>query len=160
MSNITVGISDWKICGTEDTLVTYALGSCIGTCIYDKEAGLAGMSHIMLPDSKTMRDATSINRMKFADTALPDMVKEMVKRGASMNRLTAKIAGGAVMFLTKNQSFNIGEHNIQAVKKALLALKIPIVADDTGLNFGRTVYFNGSDGKMIVRSTVKGIATF
>ena len=159
MSNITVGISDWKICGTEDTLVTYALGSCIGTCIYDKDAGLAGMSHIMLPDSKSMRD-NNVNRMKFADTALPDMVKEMVKRGASMQRLTAKIAGGAVMFPTQNQSFNIGEHNIQAVKKALLALKIPIIADDTGLNFGRTVYFNGSDGRMIVRSTVKGIVTF
>ncbi|MCH5200161.1 MAG: chemotaxis protein CheD [Oscillospiraceae bacterium] len=159
MSNITVGISDWKICGTEDTLVTYALGSCIGTCIYDKDAGIAGMSHIMLPDSKSMRDG-NVNRMKFADTALPDMVKEMVKRGASMQRLTAKIAGGAVMFPTQNQSFNIGGNNIQAVKKALAALKIPIVADDTGLNFGRTVYFNGSDGRMIVRSTVKGIVTF
>ena len=159
MSNITVGISDWKICGTEDTLITYALGSCIGTCIYDKAAGLAGMSHIMLPDSTTMRDST-VNRMKFADTALPDMVKEMVKRGASIQRMQAKIAGGAVMFPTKNQSFNIGENNIKAVKKALAALKIPIIADDTGLNFGRTVYFNGSDGRMIVRSTVKGIATF
>ena len=159
MSNITVGISDWKICGTADTLVTYALGSCIGTCIYDKQAGLAGMSHIMLPDSRNMRD-TNLNRMKFADTALPDMVKEMVKRGASIPRMQAKIAGGAVMFPAKNQSFNIGEHNIEAVKKALQALRIPIVADDTGLNFGRTVYFNGSDGRMIVRSTVKGIVTF
>lgn len=159
MSNITVGISDWKICGKEDTLVTYALGSCIGTCIYDKDAGIAGLSHIMLPDSKNMRDS-NVNRMKFADTALPDMVKEMVKRGATMQRLTAKIAGGAVMFPTQNQSFNIGENNIQAVKKALAALRIPIVADDTGLNFGRTVYFNGVDGKMIVRSTVKGIVTF
>lgn len=159
MSNITVGISDWKICGTGDTLITYALGSCIGTCIYDKAAGLAGMSHIMLPDSTTMRDST-VNRMKFADTALPDMVKEMIKRGASVQRMQAKIAGGAVMFPTKNQSFNIGENNIKAVKKALAALKIPIIADDTGLNFGRTVYFNGSDGRMIVRSTVKGIATF
>ena len=159
MSNITVGISDWKICGTEDTLITYALGSCIGTCIYDKAAGLAGMSHIMLPDSTTMHGGT-VNRMKFADTALPDMVKEMIKRGASVQRMQAKIAGGAVMFPTKNQSFNIGENNIAAVKKALAALRIPIVADDTGLNFGRTVYFNGSDGRMIVRSTVKGIATF
>ena len=159
MSNITVGISDWKICGTEDTLVTYALGSCIGTCLYDGDAGIAGLSHIMLPDSTTMRDR-NVNRMKYADTALPDLVKEMVKRGASQSRLKAKIAGGAVMFATQSQSFNIGENNIQAVKKALLALRIPIIAEDTGLNFGRTVYFNGSDGKMIVRSTVKGIATF
>ena len=159
MSNITVGISDWKICGTADTLVTYALGSCIGTCLYDADAGIAGLSHIMLPDSTTMRDR-NVNRMKYADTALPDMVKEMVKRGALQSRLKAKIAGGAVMFATQSQSFNIGENNIQAVKKALLALRIPIIAEDTGLNFGRTVYFNGSDGKMIVRSTVKGIATF
>ena len=160
MSNITVGISDWKVCGTSDTLITYALGSCIGTCLYDKQAGIAGMSHIMLPDSTTMRDHSNLNRMKFADTALPDIVKEMVKRGASQSRLQAKIAGGAVMFATQTQSFNIGENNIKAVKKALALLRIPIIAEDTGLNFGRTVYFNGSDGKMIVRSTVKGIATF
>ena len=160
MSNITVGISDWKICGTEDTLITYALGSCIGTCLYDKQAGVAGMSHIMLPDSSTVRDQNTLNRMKFADTAIPDIVKEMVKRGASQSRIQAKIAGGAVMFATQNTSFNIGENNIKAVKKALSLLRIPIIAEDTGLNFGRTVYFNGSDGKMIVRSTVKGIATF
>ena len=158
MSNITVGISDWKICGTEDVLVTYALGSCIGSCLYDKEAKIAGMSHIMLPDSTTVREG-QVNRMKYADTALPDMVNEMVKRGASRNRIQAKIAGGAVMFPTKNQNFNIGESNIKAVKKALAALRIPIIADDTGLNFGRTVYFYGQDGKVIVRSTVKGVVT-
>lgn len=158
MSNITVGISDWKICGTEDVLVTYALGSCIGTCLYDKDAGLAGMSHIMLPDSTTVRDGR-VNRMKYADTALPDLVDAMVKQGASRARLQAKIIGGAVMFPTQNQSFNIGENNIQAVKKALGSLRIPIIGDDTGLNFGRTVYFYGADGKVIVRSTVKGIVT-
>lgn len=158
MSNITIGISDWKICGKDDVLVTYALGSCIGSCLYDREAGIAGLSHIMLPDSSNVRDP-KINRMKYADTALPDMVNEMVKRGASRSRIQAKIAGGAVMFLTQNQSFNIGESNIKAVKKALAALKIPIIAEDTGLNFGRTVYFHGNDGKVIVRSTVKGIVT-
>ena len=158
MSNITVGISDWKICGVEDVLVTYALGSCIGSCLYDKEAGIAGMSHIMLPDSTTVRDPR-INRMKYADTALPDLVEAMVKQGASRSRIQAKIAGGAVMFPTRNQSFNIGEHNTQAVKKALEKLRIPIVAEDTGLNFGRTVYFYGADGKVIVRSTVKGVVT-
>ena len=121
MSNIVVGISDWKICKNPEVLVTYALGSCVGSCLYDKVTGIAGLSHIMLPDS-TSAEGKTVNRMKFADTALPDMLAEMIKMGADKRRIQAKIAGGALMFATKSEQFNIGERNVAAVKKALSAL--------------------------------------
>ena len=139
--NLSVGISDWKIGKPPDTLVTYALGSCVGICLYDKLRHIAGLSHIMLPDSTTSGEA-NINRMKYADTAIPDMLAKMTAMGAMKTGITAKIAGGALMFNIASDRFNIGERNVVAVKAALQALRIPIIAQDTGLNYGRTVFFN------------------
>lgn len=158
MSNIVVNISDWRVCKSPEVLVTYALGSCVGSCLYDKVTGIAGLSHIMLPDSSVLENkGAGFNRMKFADTALPDMLAAMVKMGADPRRIQAKIAGGALMFATKSEQFNIGERNVAAVKKALSALRIPITASDTGLNYGRTVFFQSADGKVVIKSTTKGV---
>lgn len=155
--NLVIGISDWKVCKKPDILVTYALGSCVGTCLYDKASGIAGLSHIMLPDSLAVVDQTTVNRMKYADTAICDMVKKMVSMGATASRLQAKIAGGALMFATSSDKFNIGERNIVAVRAALAKLHIPIVANDVGENYGRTIFFHSEDGRLEVKSTIKGI---
>ena len=155
MAKFIVGISDWKVGKLDDILITYALGSCIGTCMYDRTTGIAGLSHIMLPDSTQIVDG-STTRMKFADTALPDMLQRMKTMGANPGSITAKIAGGAVMFQTTNSKFNIGERNIAAVKKALSMLRIPIIAEDVGLNYGRTVTFFAQNGAVEVSSTVMG----
>ncbi|MCR4779937.1 MAG: chemotaxis protein CheD [Ruminiclostridium sp.] len=152
---LIIGISDWKVGRGDDILVTYALGSCIGTCLYDKTTGIAGLSHIMLPDSTAIIDGHT-TRMKFADTALPDMVDKMRAMGANTAALKAKIAGGAVMFQTTNSKFNIGQRNIEAVKEALRKLRIPILAEDTGLNYGRTMTFWAENGNVEISSTVMG----
>ena len=152
---LIVGISDWKIGRGDDVLVTYALGSCIGTCLYDKTTGISGLSHIMLPDSTAIIDG-QITRMKFADTALPDMLEKMKAMGAMQGAIRAKIAGGAVMFQTSNSKFNIGQRNIEAVKAALQKLRIPIIAEDTGLNYGRTMTFWAENGAVEISSTIMG----
>jgi len=153
--NLIVGISDWKVGRPNDVIITYALGSCVGICLYDKKSRVAGLSHIMLPESKSGGEA-SVNRMKFADTAIPDMYNKMLSMGAVHSNLTAKIAGGALMFNITSDRFNIGERNVASVKNALSLLKIPIIAHDTGLNYGRTVFFYSEDGSVRIKSTVKG----
>ncbi|MCL2107889.1 MAG: chemotaxis protein CheD [Oscillospiraceae bacterium] len=154
---LNVGISDWKVGKGEGMIVTYALGSCVGICLYDKSAKIGGLSHIMLPDSKSVTAGAANNRMKFADTAIPDMLSKMLTMGAVKARITAKIAGGAHMFPTSNEKFNIGDRNVAAVKSTLASLKIPITAQDCGENYGRTVFFNVVDGVMEVKSTTKGV---
>ena len=154
---LNVGISDWKVNKGEGSIVTYALGSCVGICLYDKMAKIGGLSHIMLPDSKSVQTGAATNRMKFADTAIPDMLSAMLKMGAVKARITAKIAGGAQMFATSSEKFNIGERNAQAVKAALQSLQIPIMAQDIGLNYGRTVFFYTEDGKVEVKSSTQGV---
>ena len=154
--NISVGISDWKVCKSPDVLVTYALGSCVGICIYDPTKNICGLSHIMLPDSTNTTESAANNRMKFADTAIPDMYHKMLSMGCSHSNLITKIAGGALMFAASSEIFNKGERNVAAVRAALQKLRLQIKASDTGLNFGRTVFFYPADGTMEIKSTVHG----
>ena len=156
---LVVGISDFKISRAPNRLATYALGSCVGTSVYDVNSGIGGLSHIMLPDSKIFRPADSINRMKFADTAIVDLVNDLVKQGANKSRLKAKIAGGANMFEVQNDNpfGNIGERNITSVKEILKQLGIPIIGEDTGANYGRTVFFDPGTGGFQVKSIGKEI---
>jgi chemotaxis protein CheD len=151
---IKVGISDYARSRAPDIIVTYALGSCVGICLYDNVRKIGGLSHIMLPDSG-MASRVETNRMKFADTALEDIARELVGLGAG--RLTAKIAGGAQMFAVSAMGAmgDIGGRNVRAVKATLARLKIPIIAEDTGRNYGRTVYFDLSTGIMKVQSIGK-----
>jgi chemotaxis protein CheD len=157
--NTSVGISDWKVESSPNGLITYALGSCVGICLYDKTKGIAGLSHIMLPDSKSSGEA-ALNRMKFADTAIPDMLRQMLAMGALKARIHAKIAGGATMFnVGNNDRFNIGERNTTAVKSALQSLQIPILAQDTGKDFGRTMIVDTKNGMVTIKSATKGVWT-
>lgn len=153
---INIGISDLNVASPPDVLATYALGSCIGICLLDKSRNIGGLAHIMLPDS---REATksSDNLRRYADTGIAELVDMMKKRGASTANMTAKIAGGAQMFETKLQTFNIGERNIAAVRKTLAAYRIRIIAEDVGLNYGRTVFFDVGTGVMQVKSITKGV---
>jgi len=155
---LVVGISDYKFGRNPSVFVTYALGSCVGICLYDKQLKVGGLSHIMLPES-TMFSNSDINRMKFADTAIVDLVQDLVHLGADRRRLTAKIAGGAQMFEIQPGSLvgTIGDRNIASVKNVLQNLKIPIIAEDCGSNYGRTVYFDLETGIMKVQSLSRNV---
>lgn len=150
---INVGISDLNIAKVPDILVTYALGSCVGICLHDRSNGIGGMAHIMLPYSKEARNPSSpINLRRYADTGIAELLQMMIRNGAKFPSITAKIAGGAQMFETKINTFNIGERNIEAVKKVLSVNGIRIIAEDTGQNFGRTVFFDIKTGEMQVKT--------
>ncbi|MCI1965337.1 MAG: chemotaxis protein CheD [Oscillospiraceae bacterium] len=157
---ITVGISDVKITQNPGALVTYALGSCVGICLYDASLQIGGLAHIMLPHQPENNAEDQINR--YADSCLPVMVREMEHRGCLRARIQAKIAGGAKMFEVANDSAfgNIGARNIAAVKQTLAGIGIRIQAEDTGLNYGRTVYFYTETGMMVVKSFAKGEKKF
>ena len=156
--NITIGIGDLKVCKAPDVLVTYALGSCVGVCLLDAAVGVGGLSHVMLPESTGISAAST--PMRFADTAIPMLIKQMEGMGASRMRMKAKIAGGATMFATASDKFNIGDRNIAAVKKVLMANHIPIIAEDIGLDYGRTQLFYPETGIMEIRAAAKGNKQF
>ena len=149
---IKVGMADLKTCRGDDAVTTLGLGSCVGIAIRDPVTGIGGLAHIMLPDSSEIKNNT--NRPKFADTGIEDLVKEIVKLGGNRSRLVAKLAGGAQMFAfgSKNDMIRVGDRNVMASRKKLGELKIPILAEDVGKTYGRTVIFYPKSGEFYIRS--------
>ncbi len=153
---ITVGIADLNVGRDSDTIVTYALGSCVGICLYDTDKKIGGLAHIMLPSSKEASSPHD-NLRRYADTGLAELINIMSMKGANTSRLTAKIAGGAQMFSVSSAVFNIGERNVASVKQLLQSYRIRLIAEETGDNYGRTVYFHVNDGIMEIRAANKPI---
>ncbi|WMJ24226.1 chemotaxis protein CheD [Paludicola sp. MB14-C6] len=149
---ITIGISDMNITTAPNTLVTFALGSCIGICLYEPILKIGALGHIMLPNCPDIKNEKNVN--KYADTCIPHMLEKLQGYQCQKTRLKAKIVGGAKMFeVSGDSSFgNIGARNIEAVKKVLQENRIQLYAEDTGLNFGRTVYFHVDTGAVEVKS--------
>lgn len=149
---IKVGMADLKICKSPDAITTLGLGSCVGIAIRDPQTKIGGLAHVMLPDSKQIKDNSNIP--KFADTGIEELVRQVVAAGAVKSRLQAKIAGGAQMFAFQNKSdlVRVGERNVLATIQKLKELGIPILAQDTGLNFGRTVVFYPENGDFVIRA--------
>ena len=153
---IKVGMADYKVGRAPDTLISYGLGSCIGISLYDPQTKIGWLLHIMLPDSNQSR--ANENRAKFADTGIPDMLEELIRMGAARSRLVAKLAGGSQMFAFANASdiMRVGLRNASASKEILKKLSIPIVGEDTGGNYGRTVQIDLSTGVYKVKTIDKG----
>ena len=156
---IKVGMADLKICKAPDAITTLGLGSCVGIAIRDPITKIGGLAHIMLPDSTAIQGVSHIP--KFADTGLNELVKVVVGAGANRTRLVAKIAGGAQMFSFQNKSelMTVGERNVEAVTRILKEMKIPILASDTGANYGRTVEFYPETGDFVIKAVGKPVKT-
>lgn len=153
---IKVGMADYKVGCNPASLISYGLGSCVGIALFDSVAKVGGLAHIMLPDSTQARSADNI--AKFADTALPAMLSDIVKLGANKSRITAKIAGGAQMFTFTNATdiMRVGERNAEAVRAVLKKMDIRLIAEDTGGNYGRTVELKLDSGIFRVKTIDKG----
>ena len=154
VKSTVVGIADMKLIRNEGVLITYALGSCVGVCLYDQEIKLAAMVHVMLPD---YMPNSSGNVYKFADVGIKETLRKMEIFGAKTRRITAKIVGGAKMFDTiPGSSFGcIGERNIVAVKKMLQIEQIRLLKEDVGKNYARTLSFDSTTGVATVRTIGK-----
>ena len=156
-TEIKVGIADLNVVLDPGAIMTIGLGSCIGIALYDKTTKVAGLAHIMLPDSTQFKSNT--NPMKFADLAIPMLIEKMEKQGCSKRNIVAKIAGGASMFNFSDKSIisDIGKRNSDAVKKALKEESIRIIAEEIGGNKGRTMILKASDGSVILKVVGQGI---
>jgi chemotaxis protein CheD len=142
-------------------ITTHGLGSCLAIILYDPAVKVGGLAHIMLPTADLVRKPD--NPAKFPATALKSMLEEMDKLGCQRSRVICKLVGGARMFSALlatskgSNTSNIGQRNTVEAKSALAALNIPIVAEDTGADYGRSVEFVVSSGTVLVHSFKAGI---
>lgn len=152
-----VGIADMKLVKTPDRIRTSGLGSCVGLVIYDLEKKIAGLAHVMLPES-SLSKVSNFNPAKYADTAVEVLVSQLIANGARRLALRAKMAGGAQMFqfVSTSEMMRIGPRNVEAVKKELSRLNITIISQDVGGNSGRTIEFNPCDACLQIRTVNQG----
>ena len=158
-SSIVLGMADLMVIRAPVKLITLGLGSCIGLVVYDTFAKVAGMAHIMLPNSRGLSASEKVG--KFADTAVPAIIEEMIKQGAVRTRIKAKIAGGAQMFSLPGMSadfLTVGAKNVTETRIRLQRMGIALVASDTGGNKGRTIEFSTSNWMLKVKTLGKGIS--
>lgn len=148
-----VGIAEVRVAQAPAILVAYGLGSCLGITLYDPQAQLGGLAHSLLP--APLPGQRRELGTKFVDAAIEVMVEELARLGARRESLAAKIVGGAHMFepLHHATAAGIGARNAQSAREALRSMEIPLLAEDVGGNYGRTVEFELATGEVRVRST-------
>jgi len=153
---INIKIADANIGFEDDVLKTIGLGSCVAITLYDREKKLGGMIHFMLPTK--IFSTTVFNPYKYCDTGLPNLILEMEQLGGKKYRMEAKLVGGATMFSTfiKNVEDSIGYRNVAMAKKMLKEFRIPIISEDVGSDYSRSVEFFLKDGKLRVISFKNG----
>jgi chemotaxis protein CheD len=153
---IKVGMADLNCVKSPGILTTLGLGSCVGICLHDKLNKVSGMVHIMLPSSLQIKNNSNV--AKFADTGIVKLLEDMQKLGANKNRIVCKIAGGSQMFNFNDSSdiMRIGSRNVTATKEVLQSLNIPIIAEDTGGSYGRTIELNSETGMLLIKTIGSG----
>jgi len=148
MEVITVGIADCQVSSDPNSLlVTHGLGSCIAVTIYDPQARVAGLLHLMLPDSKMAREQAKQKPHMYADTGIPDLFHAAYARGADKRRMIVRLVGGAQV-LDPNGVFNIGKKNHAACRRILWAAGVLIHAEEVGGNISRTVRLEVASGRL------------
>ena len=137
----------------DDTLKTFALGSCIGVILLDPKTRTVGMAHIALPDSKVNPERAKEKPGYFVDTGIDYLIELMVEAGCSAGGagFVAKLTGGAAV-LKGNDTFNVGGRNVEAARRFLARKGIRIVSEDVGKTFSRTAAVNVGTAKVMLSS--------
>lgn len=136
-----------------DTIVTYALGSCLGVMIYDPVARVGGMLHAMLPESSLAPEKAVVQPGRFVDSGVPHLFRACYKLGASKERLILKVAGGAALRRDdEDDPFQIGKRNMVMLRKLLWKNGVLIRAEDVGGQASRTVTMRLGTGDVRVKS--------
>lgn len=152
---VEVGIGELVVAESPKRLLTPALGSCVGLSLYDMYSRRGALCHIMLPSPGFNGQQGTSGR--FADFAVAELVRMMADAGSPRRRLEAKMAGGAAMFRGDTAMANIGGRNVVEVKKQLELMQVPLVAEDTGEAYARTVELDLDTGELLVRSYQFGV---
>lgn len=153
MNIITIGISEIAVTGAPGVLVSYGLGSCVAIALYDAEKRIGALAHPLLPEPAGKNNIMA-KSSKYVSHAVDLMVEELAERGCATGRLVAKLVGGAVMFDSPYNRYReaIGQRNLEAAVSALARHAIPIVAQDTGDDYGRTLEFYTETGTIVVKA--------
>jgi chemotaxis protein CheD len=146
---VMVGVSEYVVTDDGKTLVAYGLGASIAVALYDDREGVGALTHTLRPrkDSDSEGDVG-----KYVDQAVPAALREMVDRGAGFANVEARLVGGADIFHLQALGKGIGAENARVAREEVERLNVPVVAEATGGDRGRTVEFDTATGAVTVRT--------
>jgi chemotaxis protein CheD len=148
-ARIVVGIGEYAVVADRDaTIVTHALGSCIAVCVWDSTAGVGGLLHFLLPESKLNPERARRQPGTFADTGIPMLFQAAYKQGAVKTRCRVKLLGGASM--AQAGSLDVGKRNVLAARKLLWQNGVMVNGEAVGGNEVRTVTMSVADRRVVV----------
>ncbi len=153
-TKLIVGVADLRVSTiVSETIITYALGSCLGITAYDPISRVGGLLHAMLPtaaiDAAKARESPFI----FVDTGFPLLMEECERAGARRERLVLKAAGGAcARGKEEDDFFQIGKRNFVVLKKILWQNGLMLKAYDVGGNQSRTLSLEIRSGSVLLKS--------
>lgn len=149
-----VGVAEYAVGSGEVRLTTTGLGSCLGIALFDPEANVAGLAHVMLPEPDGDDDDDAA---KFVTTGIACMLTELVAVGAEKSRVEAKLAGGSSMLEFASVDQPIGDRNVEAARRTLGEHGITVVGEDVGGGHGRSLELHAETGRLIVTSAHEGV---
>lgn len=155
MKKYVVGIAEMKISSSsEDEIVTYSLGSCLGITAYDHKNQIGGLLHVMLPFSDHKEQIRNGNPFMYVDTGVPLFINKMIQRGAKKTHIQVNVAGGAFLHMNSSEDhfFKIGKRNFLVLRKLLWKNNILMKSYDIGGDYPRTMSIKLSDGSVYIKS--------
>ena len=143
---------EYFVSTTEMVLVT-VLGSCVTACIRDRQKGVGGMNHFMLPDSDRDEGVLS-SSARYGAYAMEVLLNHLFKLGARRESLEAKVFGGGRVMASLSHS-DVGERNAEFVLDYLDTERIPVVAQDLLDVYPRKIYFFAHSGRVMMKKLIK-----
>jgi chemotaxis protein CheD len=134
----------------ENELITTVLGSCISACIRDKESGIGGMNHFMLPETNATKmkqgsDAMIGNATRYGNYAMEHLINTILSNGGKRKNLEVKVFGGGKIIPTLS---DVGERNINFVLEYIDEEGLNLLSKDLGDIYPRKVIYFPKTGKV------------
>lgn len=139
--------SSGLIVSSKPAMLNTVLGSCISICLWDTKMKVGGMNHYMLP----FWNGSGLASPKYGNIAIPQLIKKMMAMQCEADTLVAKVFGGAKMLRDQSSIFDIGRRNTELAYEMLSAEHIRIVAESTGGEKGRKIFFNTNTGEVFLK---------
>ncbi|MEP4194943.1 MAG: chemotaxis protein CheD [Aliishimia sp.] len=144
-SNILITQGEYAISDKPDAIISTLLGSCVACCLWDPEAQVGGMNHLLLAGERVGAssgyDIAGVAEMEW-------LINGIIKLGGRRDKLQSKVFGGAQMF---ESSSGIGGANAQFAFDYLKQENIPCQNSSVGGKSARGLRFWATSGRVSLR---------
>jgi len=148
---LIVGIGEYAVSNDQTSvIVTHALGSCVAVCLWDPDARVAGLIHVLLPDSRINLERAQAQPAAFADTGIPLLFRTAYDYGVQKKRCQVRLIGGADVTGIGAGGGSVGKRNILAARALLWKNGVMVQREAVGGTEARTVALEVSDGRIQV----------